>query len=150
MYFLNESVLIFKQQCVSRYIMIQSLRYLSWYRKIYEDTYRFCMIYSIRMRLLLKNLNILKNSICYMYRIVIVSWDLYRDTYYIVAIPYRFTPTIFGWNFSTMVWGLYSSHEQGIPSTVPPMIFRLHFKFNGNYHYYSLNYEYWFNLKQFL
>ena len=77
----------------SGYIVIQSSRYVSWYRKIDEDTYRFCIIYSILLRLLLKNLNIYKNSIYYMYPIVVVSWDLYRDLYRIVAIPYRFTPT---------------------------------------------------------
>ena len=44
------------------------------------------MIYSIILRLLLRHLNILKNGIYYKYRIIIVSWDLYRDTYRIVAI----------------------------------------------------------------
>ena len=29
-----------------------------------------------------------------MYHIVVVSWDLYWDTFHIVAIPYRFTPII--------------------------------------------------------
>ena len=48
--------------------------------------YCFCIIYSIILRLLLRNLDILKNSIYYMYRVVVVSWDLYRDMYRIVAV----------------------------------------------------------------
>ena len=31
-------------------IIMQSSRYISWYRKIYEDTYRFCIIYSIILK----------------------------------------------------------------------------------------------------
>ena len=57
-----------------------------WYRKIYENTYCFCMIYPVILRLLLKHLNIfLKNSIYYMYYIVVILLDLYRDTYSIVS-----------------------------------------------------------------
>ena len=75
---------------VSRYIMIQSSRYASWYRKIDEDTYHFCFIHSTILRLLLKS-KCIKNSICYMYHSVVVSWNLYQDTYRIVAISYRST-----------------------------------------------------------
>ena len=58
--------------CVSWFIVIQSSNYISWYRKIDEDTYGSCKIYStitIILRLLLKNLTIL-NSMYYMHRIV--------------------------------------------------------------------------------
>ena len=78
-------------QRILRYSVIQSSTYVLWYRKIDEDMHRFCMICSIILRLPLRNLNILKNSIFYMYRIVVVSWDLYRDTYRIVAVLSRFT-----------------------------------------------------------
>ena len=53
---------------VGRYIVIQSSRYISWYRKRYRNTYRFCIIYSIILKLLLEYFRWLKNSIYYMYR----------------------------------------------------------------------------------
>ena len=92
-------ILFFKGETihrVSRYISIQSSssRYVLWYRKIGEDMYRFCIIYSIILRLLLKDLNIIKKIayiISYLYR----KTCTYRDTYRTVAIPYNFTPSIF-------------------------------------------------------
>ena len=71
--------------------MVQWSRYVSWYRNFNDNTIWCSIKYSIIMRLPARNLYIFKDSIYYMYRIVIVSLDLYRDTY-IVAILYRFTP----------------------------------------------------------
>ena len=76
---------------VSRYIVMQSSRYVSWYKKINEDMYHFCIIYAIILRLLLRNLNMFKNSIYYMYHIIVVSSNLYWDRYHIMTIPYHFT-----------------------------------------------------------
>ena len=69
---------------------------ISWYS--HQDTYRdteklnwwryvwFCFICSISLWLLLENLNILKKSIYYMHHNIVLSWDLYRDMYRIMAI----------------------------------------------------------------
>ena len=88
-----------KGAAVSQYIVIQSSRCVSWYRKIDgRYVYIFWMIYTIILRFLFKNLNILKkNSKYYMYCIVVISRDLYRDMYRIVAIAYRFTPNSSSW-----------------------------------------------------
>ena len=71
---------------ISRYIVTQLSKYISWYRKIYQDIHHFCMIYFIIIRLLIRNLSISKNSIYYIIEIQIVSWDMYRDTLHIVHI----------------------------------------------------------------
>ena len=76
-------ILIYHDTVIKIHTMIQ---------KIDADMYHFCMIYSIIMMLLLRNLNILKNIIYYMYHIIVILWDLYQDTYCIMAILYRFTP----------------------------------------------------------
>ena len=77
-------------QCVSRCIMIQSSRYISWCRKMDKDTYYLCIIYSIILRLLLENLNIFKNS---MYRSRIVR-PLSRYVSYCRNTISFFTPKI--------------------------------------------------------
>ena len=81
---------------VSGYIVVQSSRYVSWYRNFHDNTIWYCIIYSIIMRLPVRNLNIFKNSIYYMYRITkAASWGPDRRK----------------WPFSAIRGGIWTPHS---------------------------------------